>query len=129
MGDFISVHLFFVYILIILELLYFICSQYLNDIHKYIFRIRVLLPAYYTIIVCVFFTGIIIEAMKGFNDFRFLMLFAVILILGISIFQFIKFKKYRKSKEYLKFKKLSLFLELIKLFTILIAGFNNVLLF
>lgn len=129
MSDFISVHLLFVYILIILELLYFVFSQYLKDIHKYIFRIRVLLPAYYTIIVCVFFTGIIIEAMKGFNDFRFLMLFAVILILGISIFQFIKFKKYRKSKEYLKFKKLSLFLELIKLFAILIAGFNNVLLF
>lgn len=127
MSEFISIHLFFVYILVFLEILYFVFSQYIKDIHKYIFRIRVLLPAYYTIIACVFFTGILLEAMKGFNDFRFLMLFGLILILAISIFQFIKFKKYRRSKEYVKFKKLSLFLELAKL--LIMIGLFNVLLF
>lgn len=125
--DFLGVHLFCVILLIFLEILYFAFSQILNDVHKYLFRIRVLLPALYTAYFFVFFTGFLLEALKQFNDFRFAMFFGLSLALIISLYQFIKFKKYRKIKDYQGFKKLSLKLEALKL--IILFGLNYEILF
>ncbi len=125
--DFLGVHLFCVILLIFLEILYFAFSQILNDVHKYLFRIRVLLPALYTAYFFVFFTGFLLEALKQFNDFRFAMFFGLSLALIISLYQFIKFKKYRKIKNYQGFKKLSLKLEALKL--IILFGLNYEILF
>lgn len=125
--DFLGVHLFCVILLIFLEILYFAFSQILNDVHKYLFRIRVLLPALYTAYFFVFFTGFLLEALKQFNDFRFAMFFGLSLALIISLHQFIKFKKYRKIKDYQGFKKLSLKLEALKL--IILFGLNYEILF
>lgn len=125
--DFLGVHLFCVILLIFLEILYFAFSQILNDVHKYLFRIRVLLPALYTAYFFVFFTGFLLEALKQFNDFRFAMFFGLSLALIISLYQFIKFKKYRKIKDYQGFKKLSLKLGALKL--IILFGLNYEILF
>lgn len=115
MNNFISIHIFFVYFLLFLEFLYLFFTQYFKDAHSYIFKIRVFLPLYYSILSICFFTGILLEAFKQFENYSFKYSVVFILILALSIYEFILFKKTRKQKKIKDFKKYALFIELIKL--------------
>ncbi|MBZ7994717.1 hypothetical protein AVCANL279_02565 [Campylobacter canadensis] len=115
MSDFISIHIFFVYFLLFLEFLYLFFTQYFKDAHSYIFRIRVFLPLYYSVLAACFFTGILLEAFKHFDNYSFKYSLVFILILLLSIYEFILFKKTRKQKKVKDFKKYALIIEFIKL--------------
>ncbi|TQR30947.1 hypothetical protein DMB92_06910 [Campylobacter sp. MIT 99-7217] len=85
---------------------------------NFIRRIRLFLPVYYIFLAIVFFTGLLLLALKGFvlNTYIMLMIATWLIIFFLAIFQFILFKRARRSRRYNIFRGMSFFILLFDIF-------------
>ncbi len=115
---FLALHLYSVLVSGALMLIYLVLTQgNFRTEFDFIRRIRVFLPLYYFFFAVVFFTGFLLFALKHYElslSVKY-MLVAWVAIFGLSIFQFVAFKKARKSKRYKPFRSLSFFVLFVSL--------------
>lgn len=97
---FLALHLYSVLVSGALMLIYLVLTQgNFRTEFDFIRRIRVFLPLYYFFFAVVFFTGFLLFALKHYElslSVKY-MLAAWVAIFGLSIFQFVAFKKREKA--------------------------------
>lgn len=124
---FLAIHLYSIYATGFLMIFYlFLTQSNFRTEFDFIRRIRLFLPLYNFFLACVLFTGCLLLALKNYEmnySIRYMIL-SLLIIFGLSIFQYTRFKKARKTKRYRDFRAWSFFIlifELLLLFSPLIA--------
>ena len=115
---FLALHLYSVYASGVLMLIYLVLTQgSFRTEFDFIRRIRMFLPIYYFFLAVVFFTGILLLSMVHYEASAIVKrtISAWVVILALSIFQFVLFKKARKIKRYRRFRMMSFFILLFNL--------------
>ena len=120
---FLALHLYSVYASGVLMIIYLILTQgNFRTEFDFIRRIRMFLPIYYLFFAVMLFTGVLLLSIKQYESNAIVkyMVFAWVVMLALSIFQFVLFKKARKTKLYKRFRMMSFF---ILLFNLLLLGY------
>ena len=120
---FLALHLYSVYASGVLMIIYLILTQgNFRTEFDFIRRIRMFLPIYYFFFAVMLFTGVLLLSIKQYESSAIVkyMVFAWVVMLALSIFQFVLFKKARKTKRYKRFRMMSFF---ILLFNLLLLGY------
>lgn len=125
MSGIIKSHILLVYALVFLEFFYLIFSQFCNDINKFISKIIFIEPLQILMSILILFSGIFIEATKGFFNFKFFLFLCWLLIFYLNIKQIIIIKKIKKTKQSFNYKLFALVFESSKIFLIVFAGVIN----
>ena len=115
---FLALHLYSVYASGVLMIIYLILTQgNFRTEFDFIRRIRMFLPIYYLFFAVMLFTGVLLLSIKQYESNAIVkyMVFAWVVMLALSIFQFVLFKKARKTKLYKRFRMMSFFILLFNL--------------
>ena len=115
---FLALHLYSVYASGVLMIIYLILTQgNFRTEFDFIRRIRIFLPIYYLFFAVMLFTGVLLLSIKQYESSAIVkyMVFAWVVMLALSIFQFVLFKKARKIKRYRRFRMMSFFILLFNL--------------
>lgn len=115
-GWILTLHLYSLYLFGFLMFVYLCLTQgKFKTEFQFIKRIRLFLPIFYMFLAIVFFTGILLLAMKNFKFDLFVSSMIVIwmIIFFLSIVQFKFFKKARKERKYKKFASISALISLL----------------
>ncbi len=125
---FLALHLYSLYASGFLMLFYLVLTQG-NFKTEFVFirRIRLFLPIYYVFLALMIFTGSLLLAIKQFQMYLnlWLMIFSWIFIFALAIFHFTQFKKARRLRRYITFRRISfviLFCELALLILPFLTG-------